>query len=38
VLGKDHSDTLTSMKNLALALIYQGKDEQAEEMLNKHSD
>jgi hypothetical protein len=32
VLGKEHPSTLMSMNNLAEALRYQGKYEQAEEM------
>jgi hypothetical protein len=35
VLGAEHPDTLTSMNNLALVLIHQGKYEQAEEMHRK---
>jgi len=31
-LGKEHSDTLTSVNNLALVLQYRGKYEAAEEM------
>lgn len=32
VLGVDHPDTSTSVNNLALVLLYQGKYKQAEEM------
>jgi len=31
-LGKEHPDTLTSVSNLALVLLHQGKHEAAEEM------